>query len=260
MTLSRVVVGEGPATVVVLTGGHTFVSRFDEARATREARRLQRLFPDGTRLCIVAFTPTDSQDVAVPRLAADTAVLLRTDYPGAILAGVSFGGLVALRVAADHADAVSRLVLIASAHRFSDEGRQRVARQIDALRAGDLDAMMRPFLSLCRRWWLNALLAARVRLRRQHLRAQFNDPRLVVAMLEAALAESGALPPRLADIQSPALIIGGGADQFFGDGAMQALAGALPRATLRLVPHETHMLPLERPDLVAAHMHDFLHP
>lgn len=258
MSLPHIVVGHGPDTVVVLAGGNAFVSRFDAARAAREARRLARLFPRGTRLCVVAYDPGAHETVTVPHLAGEVADLLRTAYPGAVLAGVSFGGLVALRVAADHPDAVSRLVLLASAHRFSNEGRLRVAAQLRALRDGDLDAMIQPFLRLCWRWWWNALLSARVRVRRSHLLAHVNDPRIVVAMLQAALEESDALTPRLASIRLPTFIVGGTADQFFGDGAMRTLARTLPAATLLLVADETHMLPLERPDLVAAPLADFL--
>jgi hypothetical protein len=171
---------------------------------------------------------------------------------------VSFGGLVALRLAAERPDLVSRLVLLATAHRFSAEGVSRVRAQMAHLQSGNVDAMVRPFLTLCRRPWLNLLLRASFQFRRQAFRAGLNDPAFATALLQAALDESGALAARLGDIRAETLVVAGDRDQFFDVEAMREMALLMPSARLALLEKETHMVPLERARDVRAAIVDFL--
>jgi pimeloyl-ACP methyl ester carboxylesterase len=257
MSLPRIVVGTGPPTVLVISGGNAFVSRFDEVRARREAGRLRRLFPEGTRLCVLGYDPeTRGQDV--PALARAVATLLEGEYAGAVVAGVSFGGLVAVRLAAERPELVSRLVLLATAHSFSEAGRDRLRAQIAHLQAGDVDAMVRPFLTLCRRPWLNLLLRASFLFRRKAFHAGLNEPSMAIGLLQAALDESGALASRLDAIPAHTLLVAGDQDQFFDVEAMREMALVMPSARLTLLAKETHMVPLERPRAVAAAIAAFL--
>jgi pimeloyl-ACP methyl ester carboxylesterase len=258
MTLPRIVIGDGPPTVLVLSGGNAFVSRFDQARAGRDAARLLRLFPEGTRLCVLGYDPETPAAGGVPAIARRVATLLEGECAGAVVAGVSFGGLVALRLAAERPDLVSRLVLLATAHRFSAEGESRVRAQMAHLQSGDVDAMVRPFLALCRRPWLNLLLRASFQFRRQAFRAGLNDPAIATALLQAALDESGAVASRLGDIRAETLIVAGDRDQFFDVEAMREMALVMPSARLALLEKEMHMVPLERARDVRAAIVDFL--
>ena len=59
-------------------------------------------------------------------------------------------------------------------------------------------------------------------------------------------------------IVSPALVIGGTADQLFDRGASEETARLIPGAQLYLFERETHMLPIEKSDEVAGAIRDFL--
>lgn len=258
MSLPRTVVGAGPPTVLVISGGNAFVSRFDEARARREAGRLPKLFPDGTRLCVLGYDPDARGQQDVPAIAPAVATLLETEFPGAVVAGVSFGGLVALRLAAERPDLVRRLVLLATAYRFSAAGQHKVRAQIAHLQEGAVDTMVRPFLTLFRRPWLNLLLRVTFPLRRKAFHAGLNLLEFAIGLLQAALDESGALAPRLGDIRAETLIVAGDRDQFFDVEAMREMALVMPSARLVLLEKETHMVPLERTRDVAAAIEAFL--
>lgn len=258
MPLPRIVSGDGPLTVVVISGGNAFVSRFDEQRARRDATRLRALFPPGTRLCLVGYDPDATGPWNVTSIASEVARVLEVDFPGAVLAGISFGGLVALRLAVERPDLVDRLVLLATAHRFSEDGQRRVREQIAYLAAGDVDAMVRPFLSLFRRPWLNLLLGLSFRLRRHAFHAGLNRPEFAMGLLQAALDESGALTSRLGEIRADTLLVAGSRDQFFDVEAMREMALVMPSARLVLLERETHMVPLERTRDVAAAVARFL--
>jgi pimeloyl-ACP methyl ester carboxylesterase len=258
MSLPRIVVGDGPTTVVVVNGGNAFVSRFDERRARRDAERLRPLFPWGTRLCLIGYDPGATGPWNVTSVANTVATVLEVEHPGAVVAGVSFGGLVALRLAVERPDLVDRLILLATAHRFSAEGQRRVRAQVAHLAAGDVDAMMRPFLSLFRRPWLILLLRLTFPLKRRSVLAGLNRPELAIGLLQAALDESGTLASRLGEVRADTLLVAGSRDQFFDVEAMREMALVMPSARLVLLERETHMVPLERRRDVAAAVARFL--
>lgn len=258
MVLPHIVVGDGPPTVVVISGGNAFVSRFDEHRARRDAERLRVLFPPGARLCVVGYDPDATGPWNVTSIAGEVASILEAHGAGVVLAGVSFGGLVALRLAVERPDLVGRLILLATAHRFSEDGQRRVRAQIAHLAAGDIDAMVRPFLALCRRPWLNLLLRLSFRLRRQAFHTGLNRPELAMGLLQAALDESGTLTSRLGEIRADTLLVAGSRDQFFDVEAMREMALVMPSARLVLLERETHMVPVERTRDVADAVARFL--
>ena len=66
--------------------------------------------------------------------------------------------MIALQLAAQQPSLVSVLVLLASAHDFSAEGRKRLELQIDCASRGDLVALVEGFIAMFRRPWLNWLL------------------------------------------------------------------------------------------------------
>jgi pimeloyl-ACP methyl ester carboxylesterase len=247
--------GMGQQPIVVLSGGNAFVGRFDEQRAARDARRIAKLFPRDSGLCILYYDLSCSDMEAV---VTQLAVIIRTQFGAAMLAGISFGGLLALRLAGDAPDVVRELILIASAHRFSPDGRERIERQIADLSRGDFAAMARPFALLFRRRWLTLISRFALWRRRHTLHERMNDPAAIIRMLEAALRASGTDAGTLGRIGCRALIVGGTRDQFFDRGALEETAAAIASAELVLVNGETHMLPIERPHAVAQAIRSFL--
>jgi pimeloyl-ACP methyl ester carboxylesterase len=163
-----------------------------------------------------------------------------------------------LQLAAQHPSLVSVLVLLASAHDFSIEGRRRLERQIDCASRGDFVSLVQGFMAVFRRPWLNWLLRIRLWTRRNSLGDTMNDAPTIVRGLTAILDTRLADTTRLARVTARTLVIGGSRDQFFGDGTMERTAAAVPNASLVLFSGETHMVPVERPRAVAASLREFL--
>lgn len=251
-------IGHGPETIVVINGGNAFVRRFDPSSAARNAHQIARLFPADSSICILGYDTSAAPPCDVTAIAADFAEIIHTHFGTAIVAGISFGGLVATRLAAEHPELVRRLILLASAHRFSDEGRRRVRQQIEDAARGDFVSMARPFLTLFRRPWLNLLLRFAIRTGRRTLAQKMNAPPFIVCMLESALAAGEGAHPHLARIRAKTLLVAGTRDQFFDPASLHETAAAIPSAELVLFANETHMLPLERPRDVARAVETFL--
>jgi pimeloyl-ACP methyl ester carboxylesterase len=249
-------VDRGGKRILVLAGGQAFMQRQTPERIERDAGRVAAVLPRGRSFILLGYDPAPTGTYNLSTIAADTAAIVAELGSPVQLVGISYGGIVALRVAADHPGTVSELVLLASAHEFSAEGLARVRRQIDHAARGDFAALGEDFVAMFRRPWLNWLLRLRLRTRRGNLAEAMNDPDIIVRGLRAVLD-----PPldeaALARITATTLIVCGTRDQMFG-GVPERTAALVPNATLVRFPGETHMVPVERGRAVAARVRELL--
>lgn len=252
-------VRSGRNPIVVLNGGQAFVRRPTPTRALRDAKRIMRLLPVDNAVYVLGYDPSPPADHSIDTIVADIAQILREEIGPAVVMGISFGGFVAAKLAAEHPDLVKKMVLMVSAHRFSSEGRRSIDRQIECAWRGDFEGFLDEFGLVFRRPWLNWLLRLRFRQERLRLHETMNDPAIIVRGLHTVAGEDfGRDPTWLARIQAPTLIIGGTKDPFFDVEAMAETARLIPCSQLRLLERETHMLPVERPRAVAKAVKAFL--
>lgn len=169
----------------------------------------------------------------------DYAIALADRFGGPVdVIGSSTGGSVGLQLAADHPEAVRRLVLLSSACRLGAGGRDVQRRLAEALRrerprkAGALMlSMLAPGAG--GQWALSVvgwLLGPAV------LRGASSD---LLRTIEAE--DSFDLTPRLAFIETPTLVVGGGRDGFYGADVYQETAAGLPNGHLLFHPGKGHV-------------------
>jgi pimeloyl-ACP methyl ester carboxylesterase len=234
--------GSSGSPLIVFNGGQGFVRKFSRERAERDAERVARLLPEGQRFDLIGHDADPPEDLTLDSIADQIAGLLdRYETPPVIL-DLSFGGVVATRLAARHPQRVVGLGLIASAHRFSPSGVARIQSQIDALQRGDMRCFLQNFAAVFRNPLLNVMLAGMLWLRRSSIVEALNDPAVIIRYLELVSQTDGV---DLSAIRAPVLILGGSRDQFFGDGVMEELARQVARPTLAVLDRETHMAPVE---------------
>jgi pimeloyl-ACP methyl ester carboxylesterase len=253
--------GSGANPIIVLNGGQAFVRRPTPARALRDAKRISRLLPRGRTVYILGYETSPPADYSIDTVVEDVGRILQDQIGPATIMGISFGGFVAARLAAEHPSLVKGLILMVSAHRFSPEGRRSIDRQIECAWQGDFEGFLDEFGLVFRRPWLNWLLRLRFRQERHRLHETMNDPATIVRGLNAVAGEGfGQDPSWLSRIQAPTLIVGGTRDPFFDVDAMEETARLIPCAQLKLFERETHMLPVERARGVAKTVKAFLTP
>jgi pimeloyl-ACP methyl ester carboxylesterase len=251
--------GSGPDPIVVLNGGQAFVRRPTPERALRDAKRVTRLLPRDRTVYLLGYEPSPPADYTIDGIMADVSRILHNEIGPASVMGISFGGFVAARLAAEHPRLVKNLILMVSAHRFSPEGRRSIDRQIEAAWQGDFQGFLDEFGLVFRRPWLNWLLRLRFRQERHRLRETMNDPVTIVRGLHAVAGEGfGDDATWLTRIQAPTLVVGGTRDPFFDVEAMAETARLIARSQLKLFEGETHMLPVERARAVAKIVNAFL--
>lgn len=236
-TLPRTQLGTGAPLVVIpgLSGQRGVPARF---RRWVQHREIIELSVEREVWSIHRRTGLEA-GISVEQLAAEYADTLRELFDGPVdVVGVSTGGSIALQLAADHPELVRRLVLVSSAHRLSDRGRETQRRVAALLRQNRPRRAASVFLGAT-----GATPPARAALRLLGLLA----PRLVVgrddqdllATLDAE--DSFDLTPRLPEMRTPTLVTGGGNDQFYGSEIFTGTQAALPQAHLELYPRSGHM-------------------
>lgn len=253
-------VGNSENPILVLNGGQAFMRRSDPKRTGRDARRISLLLPKGASFVLLGYDEMPRANHSLNDILCDVATIVRTRWSAPItLIGLSYGGPVAVRLAALQPTLVSRLILMASAHQFSAAGHARILEQIEYAKKRDLQGLVGSFAAIFRRPWLNGLLSLRLRIQRNVLDRKINDTEVIIRSLRA-MVESGVdhLPFCFDAIAAKTLIVGGSHDQFFGNGMMEETAKLIPGAELALLKNETHMAPIERSRDIAKIVSHFL--
>lgn len=168
------------------------------------------------------------------------------------LAGYSMGGRIALHVALEHPERVSRLVLVSTTAGIDDADERALRRERDEALADWMETHTIDEVS--RRWGAQPLFAGQpaevaARARADRLR---NAPAGLAASLRGI--GTGAMEPlweRLGELAMPVAVLAGERDEKFVALAGR-LAGAIANATLTVVPGAGHALTLEAPGAVAA--------
>jgi pimeloyl-ACP methyl ester carboxylesterase len=161
------------------------------------------------------------------------------------LMGFSTGGDIAQYVALGHPGSVRSLILVVSACRLSEEGREICERWQALTREGRWQELRADMASVAVSSETNKRFA-RVFIRvfgRFVLKAP-SDPQDFLTTLEADLGHD--TTGRLGDISTPTLIIGGSEDPFFSESLLRETAEKMPRCTLRVYDGVGHGVPKER--------------
>jgi pimeloyl-ACP methyl ester carboxylesterase len=181
-------------------------------------------------------------------LAVEHAQALREAFDEPVdLLGVSTGGSIAQQLAAEHPDVVRRLALVSTGCRLGPDT-QLLQRQVAArLRAGATrqalalmaGAAVVPALRLPAAW-LGWILAPRL----------FSESGLR-DMATTIEAEDEFDLARLATVQAPTLLVGGGRDRFYDHDLFAQTAGLIPGCVLKMHPRRGHVTVLSDPRAVA---------
>jgi 3-oxoadipate enol-lactonase len=190
-----------------------------------------------------------------PYTMADTArdligVLDALGIDRAHVVGLSFGGGIAQTAALAHPDRFASLALLATTdHPFDAfEGRAKAAE------ADGMSAQVAPSLT---RWFTANALAQNgpsVRYARDQVRRGTVTDWAAAWRAFAGLDVQG----RLTGFEPPTLVLAGEADASTTPAIMRGIAGRIPRSIYRELPGTPHMQSLERADLVAAALDDFV--
>ncbi|MBT2441276.1 alpha/beta fold hydrolase [Streptomyces sp. ISL-36] len=250
MTLSHDLAGEGPSTVVLLHSGVCDRRMWDA--------QFEALAAAGHRVVRCDLRGFGETPVDAPHTHADDVVAL-LDTLGverAALVGSSFGGKVALQLAARHPERVSTLALLCPGmpgHEGSAELRAWGGQEDALLEAGDIDGAV----ALNVDTWLGPEAGAEARERVRVMQRHAFDVQLAVPE-EFYPVDPQVAVEELAGIGVPCLVVTGAHDVADFRAIAARLAAHLPDARLVELDWAGHLPALERPEETSALLVGFL--
>lgn len=188
------------------------------------------------------------------QMAADVITALEELGTPVDLMGASTGGMVAMHVAAARPDLVSRLVLLITGVRMSDEGREFGQEVVDAARAGRWRTIFGTVVTIgARNRFGRAAYRAMGWLLGPHVVGIPKDPTQFLAELEEWIRTDA--EPLLKAIPCPTRIIGGADDRVFPPEIVLRTAAGMPDAKAIIVPDLAHDV---SPAVMTYHVAPFL--
>jgi len=167
--------------------------------------------------------------------------------PPVVLAGHSMGGAIALMLALRQPRRVCGLILVASSARI------RVSPAILEAAAAP-DGYQRAIGLVLDSAFGEAVPAGL----RQQVERQLRAGDQQAFLLDFQASDRVDLRRRLDEIKAPALVIAGDQDRLIPAHLAQELVDGLPQAEFHLIPGAGHMLMLEKPDVIAQLISDFM--
>jgi pimeloyl-ACP methyl ester carboxylesterase len=196
-----------------------------------------------TRLDLRGFGRSDPPSGSFSHAADVLGVLDALGIERTLLVGASYGGLVALDLAAARPDRIDGLVLADAPlpdHTWSAELEAFGAAEDEALEAGDLDRATEVNVDF---WLPSASDDARAAIREQ----QRNAFALQVGREAEHTWLTDDLPSRLATLDVPTLVLVGDSDQADFLAIAERLASSVPNAQRATIPGAGHLPSLEQP-------------
>jgi pimeloyl-ACP methyl ester carboxylesterase len=198
-----------------------------------------RHLSDHRRLVAVNRRSGLPSNLTMATLAREHAEALRAEFDEPVdVVGVSTGGSIAQQLAAEHPDAVRRLVLISSACRLGPTGRDGQARMAAELRAGrDRQAVAVAAAELAP--WAGPVARGAGWLAGGRLLADPVARADLLATLEAE--DEFDLATCAGAITAPTLIVAGGRDRFYGPSLFAETAALISRSRLSVFARRGHL-------------------
>ncbi|WP_080408045.1 alpha/beta fold hydrolase [Burkholderia ubonensis] len=252
-------VGSEPPAVIVLNGGQAFVSKTTSRRLRRDLRRVAGILPPGTPFVLLGYPDEPGTQYRIADIVEHIARGIATHWRCTTLIGISFGGVVAARLAAAHPERVSRLGLVSSAHRLAPDGCRLIEQQIAHTTRSDYVRLLETMSGCFRAGWRNMLLRAALLSRRRHVASSVNERHVIVRTLRALRDDARDDSPWPRRIRADTLIVGGADDPIFAEAALETSAW-VPSVTHHALPGEGHMVMIERRKQVARLVRNWLDP
>jgi pimeloyl-ACP methyl ester carboxylesterase len=178
-------------------------------------------------------------------MAADYAAVLEQELGPSHLMGFSTGGEIAQYVAIDHPVSVQCLILVVSACRMSEAGREICERWQALAREGRWRELRADMASVAVSSETNKRLArAFIRVFGNLVFRVPSDPQDFLTTLDADLSHD--TTGQLGGISAPTLVVGGNEDPFYSEDLLRETAEKIPDATLCLYEGVGHGVPKER--------------
>lgn len=251
--------GFGPKNMVFFYGGSAILKSLTASSITNYLDVIRQYVPEGYTYYIFGYEEYPAKKYSLNQITDDFAQIIRDKVGAATIVGISFGGFVAMRFAAKYPELTDQLVLLITAHRFSDNGERKINHMMDLVQNEHYYELIQEFSLLFRRPWLNLLARFMLWKNKGDILRGLKPRAAIINSLAGVFSKDiHENVNYLSEIKTRTLVIGGTQDPFFGVAEFKATAEAIKGAKLRLFEDEAHMLPVERKNDVSKIVKEFI--
>ena len=235
--------GDGPKKLLIIPGGpDNMVPRGMQLSAMVKLASL--LVANGYTAWAAARKQHMPEGYGILDMAGDYAQLIADEFDGHVdtLIGVSYGGRIALALAARHPEGLTHMVCAGSGHAADGPANEADVTYARLLVDGRTSEAMALHIGhgfpQTRRWGIARVLGAAVAplfMRGAH--PYYAGDTLVEAEAQMDFDARSMLP----DIRIPVLVVGGGADQYFARDVTEETARLIPDSSLRVYDGKDHL-------------------
>ncbi|MFX0100576.1 MAG: alpha/beta fold hydrolase [Candidatus Hodarchaeota archaeon] len=232
--------GSGDKNMVIIQGSLALIIELGLS-AGSEVKRARKLIPEDYTFYIIGFERNLPENTTLERLATKYARIIRKNIGKTSLMGRSYGGLVALAIAALYPRWVEKLFLICSAANVSDPGRNFVNRVLDAFKTDDYSKMVKVLSGLFVSRVQRAIVTFGLKILKSRLMKIMYPTSTMVTAYEDLLNRTHDWGHILKLVKAPTCIVGGTKDAIFTVEDFQKTAQDIPNANLILLEGAGHM-------------------
>jgi len=195
---------------------------------------------------ILGYDPQISVETFLADIAEDFGEFVQERIGPCSIAGISYGGGVAIPFAAKFPELTKKLLLVVSSYAMSEQGLRLCQEVIDLTNNNDRFHAQIRLTCLVRNPLLKSLLRISTRLTWDQKQAYLNPPSTVVNAYTHLIKYNYGLKKYIHGIKAPTLMIGGTKDQFFSVELYKELADAIDDCETVLFKNATHAVPVEK--------------
>ncbi len=195
---------------------------------------------------ILGYDPKISTDTFLVDVAEDFAGFVKERIGPCTIAGISYGGGVAIPFASKYPELTKKLLLIVSSYALSEQGLELCKEVVNLTKNNNRREAQIRLTCLVRNPLLRLYIRISTMLKWSRIKQYMNPPSTIVDAYTHIINHNFGLKKYIHDIEVPTLIIGGTEDQFVSIELYQELADAIENCELVLFEKATHAVPLEK--------------
>jgi len=195
---------------------------------------------------VLGYNPNLTVDTFLAEVAEDFRAFIADNIGPCNIAGISYGGGIAIPFASKFPELTKKLLLIVSTYAISEQGIELCNKIIEYAKKGEMMHVQLVMSSLFSNWLISLYARFRTRIKWSYLEKYMNSPSTLVNAYTHIVKHNFDLKKYIHSIQPDTLIIGGTKDQFSSMQLYKELADAIENSILVLFNNATHTVPAEK--------------
>lgn len=207
---------------------------------------------------VIGYNPNLSVETFGYETAKNMGTFVKEKIGPCIIAGISYGGIIAIPFAHFFPELTRKLLLIVTSYAMSNEGIKLSQKMVQLAKNKSLLRVQLTTNHLYKRRIFRWIMKLMTIVRWPFIRKNMNPPSTLINAYTHNIKYNFHLEPYIHNITCQTLIIGGTADQFFSEQNYNELASNIKESQLILFPDETHVVPVEKLKKVKAILNRFI--